>query len=288
MATFRTIKESGDFVIVHKTFVFDERLSAKAKGILLYFLSRPDDWQIYTSEVVKHMSDGQKSINNGIKELIECGYVHRKQKRSESGVFNGYEYLVYEKPTEMPLSENGKTENGLSENGKTENGLSENGKTENGLSENGKTENGLSENGKTENRKGRTTNNNRTNNDLTNNNNTKNDSSSAQPSPFDFYQENGFGMLKPYVAEQISYWIEDFKDNGNEIVIEAMKESVNSNVTNWKYVNSILKSWYNDGVQTIEDIQARNNERSYKSNGTNGQLKGEALKEAMQDLSYWD
>lgn len=234
MATFRTIKESGDFVIVHKTFVFDERLSAKAKGILLYFLSRPDDWQIYTSEVVKHMSDGQKSINNGIKELIECGYVHRKQKRSESGVFNGYEYLVYEKPTEMPLSENGKTENGLSENGKPEN------------------------------RKGRTTNNNRTNNDLTNNNNTKNNSSSAQPSPFDFYQENGFGMLKPYVAEQIGFWIDDFKDNGNEIVIEAMKEAVNNNVTNWSYVNSILKAWCNDGVKTTEDIQARNNKRNSK------------------------
>lgn len=234
MATFRTIKESGDFVIVHKTFVFDERLSAKAKGILLYFLSRPDDWQIYTSEVVKHMSDGQKSINNGIKELIECGYVHRKQKRSESGVFNGYEYLVYEKPTEMPLSENGKTENGLSENGKTEN------------------------------RKGRTTNNNRTNNDLTNNNNTKNNSSSTQPSPFDFFQENGFGMLKPYVAEQIGCWIDDFKDNGNEIVIEAMKEAVSNNVTNWSYVNSILKAWYNDGVKTIEDIQARNNKRKSK------------------------
>jgi len=244
MATFRTIKESGEFVIVHKTFVFDERLSAKAKGILLYFLSRPDDWQIYTSEVVKHMSDGQKAINNGIKELIECGYVHRKQKRSESGVFNGYEYLVYEKPTEMPLSENGKTEN----------------------------------------RKGRTTNNNRTNNDLTNNNNTKNDSSSAQPSPFDFYQENGFGMLKPYVAEQIGYWIDDFKDNGNEIVIEAMKEAVNNNVTNWSYVNSILNAWDNDGVKTTEDIQARNKKRSNKNNG----LQGQDMLDAMQDPSYWD
>lgn len=258
MATFRTIKESGDFVIVHKTFVFDERLSAKAKGILLYFLSRPDDWQIYTSEVVKHMSDGQKAINNGVKELIECGYVHRKQKRSETGVFNGYEYLVYEKPTEMPLSENG-----LSENGKTENRLSEN-------------------------RKGRTTNNDLTNNDLTNNNNTNNDGSSGQQSPFDFYQENGFGILKPFVAEQISYWIDDFKDNGNEIVIEAMKESVNNNVLNWKYVNSILKSWYNEGIETIEDIHARNNRRSYKSTGTDGKLTGQALKEAMQDPNYWD
>ncbi|MGX0589598.1 DnaD/phage-associated family protein [Staphylococcus epidermidis] len=134
MATFRTIKESGDFVTVHKAFVFDNKLSAKAKGILLYFLSRPDNWQIYTSEVVKHMNDGQKSINSGIQELIKSKYVHRIQKRTDNGIFNGYEYLVYEKPTEMPFSENG-----------------------------------LSANGKTENRKGQTT-----NNDLTNNNSTNN------------------------------------------------------------------------------------------------------------------
>ncbi|MDT0712815.1 conserved phage C-terminal domain-containing protein [Staphylococcus epidermidis] len=133
MATFRTIKESGDFVTVHKAFVFDNKLSAKAKGILLYFLSRPDNWQIYTSEVVKHMNDGQKSINSGIQELIKTKYVHRIQKRTNNGVFNGYEYLVYEKPTEMPFSANG-----------------------------------LSANGKPENRKGQTTNNNSTNNDLTN------------------------------------------------------------------------------------------------------------------------
>lgn len=118
MATFRTIKESGDFVTVHKAFIYDSNLSAKAKGILLYFLSRPDDWQIYTSEVVKHMNDGQKAINSGIQELIKYKYVHRTQKRNDKGVFNGYEYLVYEKPTEMPFSENGKTENGKTENGK--------------------------------------------------------------------------------------------------------------------------------------------------------------------------
>ncbi|WP_096823854.1 DnaD domain protein [Staphylococcus nepalensis] len=155
----------------------------------------------------------------------------------------------------------------------------------------GRIENGGVQNGSVETRPVEnvgTTINSSTINSITNNSNTSNSCSSGQPSPFDFYQENGFGMLKPYVAEQISYWIDDFKEYGNEIVIEAMKESVNSNVTNWKYVNSILKSWYNDGVQTIEDIQARNNKRSYKSTGTDGQLKGQALKEAMQDPSYWD
>lgn len=108
-----------------------------------------------------------------------------------------------------------------------------------------------------------TTSNSSTINSITNNNETSN-SSSYQTSPFDFYQENGFGMLKPYVAEQISYWINDFKDNGNEIVLEAMKESVNNNVTRWSYVNSILKAWYNDGVKTVEDIKARDNKRNTK------------------------
>lgn len=258
MATFRVYKESGNFVMVHKDFIHDSNLSWKAKGILLYLLSRPDDWQIYETELEKHSSDGLSGIKSGIKELEEIGYIQRNRKRDENGRLNGYEYLVYEQPNHIRFSNVGKTVNGKTNNGKTVNGESH------------------------------TTNNNRTNNDLTNNNNTNNDGSSGQQSPFDFYQENGFGMLKPYVAEQISYWIDDFKEYGNEIVIEAMKESVNSNVTNWKYVNSILKSWYNDGVETIEDIQARNNRRSYKSTGTDGKLTGQALKEAMQDPSYWD
>lgn len=49
MAVFRVYKESGNFVTVHKNFIHDDNLSWKAKGILLYLLSRPDDWQIYES-----------------------------------------------------------------------------------------------------------------------------------------------------------------------------------------------------------------------------------------------
>lgn len=43
MATFRTVKEDGDFVLVHKGFIYDPNISAKAKGILLYLLSRPNN-----------------------------------------------------------------------------------------------------------------------------------------------------------------------------------------------------------------------------------------------------
>ena len=226
MATFRTIKESGDFVTVHKAFVFDNKLSAKAKGILLYFLSRPDNWQIYTSEVVKHMNDGQKSINSGIQELIKSKYVHRIQKRTDNGVFNGYEYLVYEKPTEMPFSENG-----------------------------------LSANGKTENRKGQTTNNNSTNNDLTNNKNTNNVTDETSKS-FQYISNNLEIIQSPLKAQQLEEAIKDFKDNKLEIVTVAT-DYCRENGKGVNYLIKVLENWNKDGVNTkekaISKIKPRNN-----------------------------
>lgn len=226
MATFRTIKESGDFVTVHKAFVFDNKLSAKAKGILLYFLSRPDNWQIYTSEVVKHMNDGQKSINSGIQELIKSKYVHRIQKRTDNGIFNGYEYLVYEKPTEMPFSENG-----------------------------------LSANGKTENRKGQTTTNNSTNNDLTNNNSTNNVTDETSKS-FQYISNNLEIIQSPLKAQQLEEAIKDFKDNKLEIVTVAT-DYCKENNKGVNYLIKVLENWSKDGVDTkekaISKIKPRNN-----------------------------
>lgn len=252
MATYRVKKESGNFVTIHKGFITDDRLSAKAKGILLYLLSRPDDWQIYTLEVVKHMNDGQKSINSGINELIKVGYVERSRKRKDNGDFNGYDYVVYEKPKnirEMPFGENAKRENAKCINAKRENA------------------------------KGHTTNINNTYKDLTNNYDTEiNSSSSASTTKqqlpshsynnvFNFYQENGFGILQPFVVDQIENWIDDF--NGNEnIVIEALKEAATNNVCKWSYANSILKSWYQDGIKSIDDIEARRKQREASKNKT--------------------
>ncbi|MDS3961931.1 conserved phage C-terminal domain-containing protein [Staphylococcus epidermidis] len=212
MATFRTIKESGDFVTVHKAFVFDNKLSAKAKGILLYFLSRPDNWRIYTSEVVKHMNDGQKSINSGIQELIKNKYVHRIQKRTNNGVFNGYEYLVYEKPTEMPFSANGLSANGFSENGKTEN------------------------------RKGQTTNNNSTNNDLTNNDSTYIDGSilSGNPTAYPYkdvidYLNQQTGKNYKSTTKKNQTVIRARTDEG--FSLDDFKRVIDNKVAEWKGTN---------------------------------------------------
>ena len=101
MATIRVIKESGNFVTVHRNFIQDENLSWKAKGILLYLLSRPDDWQFYESEMLKHCVDGRDSLNSGIKELEKRGYVSRERNRNEKGHLKAYEYTVRENPSHI-------------------------------------------------------------------------------------------------------------------------------------------------------------------------------------------
>ena len=110
---YRIIKDKENpYVMINKQFLNDERLSWKAKGILTYLLSMPDDWQIYENELVKHSKDGITSLKSGIKELIELGYIIRKQLRNEKGQFKGYEYCVYEIPAEIGFSNNGDPNNG--------------------------------------------------------------------------------------------------------------------------------------------------------------------------------
>lgn len=133
MAVFRVYKESGNFVTVHKSFIHDDNLSWKAKGILLYLLSRPDDWRIYETELNKHSSDGRDSLRTGIKELEEAGYIHRTRKRNEKGQLREYEYEVFEQPNQIGKSYVGKTNIGKSNN--TNNNNTNNNNTNNETSD---------------------------------------------------------------------------------------------------------------------------------------------------------
>src|SRR5699024_6165517 len=59
----------------------------KAKGLMAYMLSKPDDWTFYLSELEKHSIDGNSSLRSGFKELQDNGYVTRDRKRESEGTF---------------------------------------------------------------------------------------------------------------------------------------------------------------------------------------------------------
>lgn len=96
MAIYRTAKESN-YTVVDNGFISDPNLSWKAKGILLYLLSLPCDWNINLNEVQRHSTDGIKSLRTGIKELTDAGYTKRQPVRDENGVIKEWETIIFEK-----------------------------------------------------------------------------------------------------------------------------------------------------------------------------------------------
>lgn len=124
MPILRIKKRDHPFVQIDKRAIEDEGLSWKAKGLLCYLLSKPDDWKIYINELKKHSTDGRDATRSALNELMECGYVLRNRLHGDNGKFQGFEYLVLESPFTDPqsicgLSVNGSPVNGLSENGKS-------------------------------------------------------------------------------------------------------------------------------------------------------------------------
>ena len=130
MNVYRVAKDkSNPYVMVDKQWVNDDKVSSKAKGILLYLLSKPDDWQVYEIDIVNHMKDGRDSIRSGIKELISEKYIERKRVRNKTGKFEGYEYTVYEH--RVGLSNNGNFNDGKTNT--TNNNLTNNNSSNNDI-----------------------------------------------------------------------------------------------------------------------------------------------------------
>lgn len=108
MSIIRVSKSKDNpYVQVDKRAIQDDRLSWKAKGILSYLLSLPDDWEIYVSELITHAPDGVASLRSGMKELEDAGYLIKSLERGKSGKFAGYDYTVIENPTVLRKSQNG-------------------------------------------------------------------------------------------------------------------------------------------------------------------------------------
>ena len=224
MATFRVYKESGNFVTVHKNFIHDPNISWKAKGILLYLLSRPDDWQVYEKELEKHSLDGRDSLKNGIKELETTGYIVRTRKRDDKGRLREYEYSVYEQPNQNGLPNVGKTNTGLSNVGKPV-----------------------------------PTNNDFTNNDLTNNNNTNNDgntmSSSSTVYPYksiiEHLNQSTGKNYKPTTRKTKDLIKARFKDGFDE---QAFQTVINNKLLNGKVLK--WKSSYDQKHYSVLNLKA--------------------------------
>lgn len=99
MSVIRVEKQNQPYTMILNDSIRDSSLSWKARGILCYLLSLPDDWQLYMEELESHATDGETALRSGIEELERGGYISKRQLRDTgTGQISGYEYVVTEAP----------------------------------------------------------------------------------------------------------------------------------------------------------------------------------------------
>lgn len=246
MATFR-VSKSKNYTTINNTGLRDERLSWKAKGILAYILSLPDDWVFYMEEISTHAKDGIDSLRVGMKELKKFGYVRRFPVKNEKGKITNWETIIYE----VPQVENPHMEKPHMGNPQVEVPFMENPTL-------------LS-----------------TKELSTNKQNTNIQSSSI----FSFY-ENNFGILNSFIAESISQWVNDTSEELVQAAMERalkqqkkwnyaegiLKQWINKNILTLADVNAAEIEFKNKGKKGVKKNDRNTNEKGSPIPGFEGKL----------------
>lgn len=96
MPVFR-INKNSNYTVMSNFHLRDKNLSFKAKGMLSFMLSLPEDWDYSLSGLCSVSKEGIRAIRSIIQELEENKYLEIKKFKDEKGLFE-YEYSIYEYP----------------------------------------------------------------------------------------------------------------------------------------------------------------------------------------------
>ncbi|MFN7096157.1 MAG: hypothetical protein ACK4PR_01150, partial [Gammaproteobacteria bacterium] len=96
MSIIRIRKKENPFLIIEKNCIQDMRLSWKARGLLIYLLSMPDNWELRISDLINRSPDGRDAVYSILKELRRVGYIQHERARNADGTLGRAEYHVFE------------------------------------------------------------------------------------------------------------------------------------------------------------------------------------------------
>ncbi|MCU4979592.1 DnaD domain protein [Bacillus cereus] len=258
------VKKDSNYSVINNTGLKDERLSWKAKGILAYALTLPDDWTFHISELARHAKDGEDSLRTGFKELKELGYVKRYPVRDgNTQKITRWDTEIYETPQRnMPQVENQDVVKLYVENQTLLN----------------------------------------TNRLITNkrNNNIQNTNHYDDMDKLDsrvFINERvkvscnfikGMGIpLSEIAIAELGDFCNLFSD---ELIQHAINKAVDENAPRWNYIKAILRNWKEQEVKTLVDVATldRRFEMSKKKKYNETGRKYSNRKEIVPDWLYKD
>ena len=212
-------KRKERFSIVDNKVIEDERLSFKARGLLIYMLSKPDDWKFYTEELAKRSNkDGISAIKTALNEIEDAGYLTRKQEHRKNGQFASQDWILTDTSTNSP-----QVEKPLADKAPAEKALADNRTLPNTDF--------------------------KPNTDHTN----KNDDDQPVEDAFNLAQLAGINVNSGLNLPVFTDYIDRL---GNELVCYAIRRTNDvAQHPSWSYLKTVLKSLENNHVKTVEQAE---------------------------------
>ena len=110
-------KRPDRYTVLSNDIIRNHALSFKARGLLAYLLSMPDNWSVSSAHLAKTGPDGREAVRTALIELVSAGYLIRERKQDPSTGRWGWIQTVYDAPvgnrgendgTDVRLSDDGK------------------------------------------------------------------------------------------------------------------------------------------------------------------------------------
>jgi hypothetical protein len=102
MTILRSRKDrENPFVQINRNVFQDPKISLKAKGLIGYCLSKPDDWIFHISVMEKELGCKKDAIRSALRELTDNGYCFRAQFRTEDGTYGRWETIISDSKEEI-------------------------------------------------------------------------------------------------------------------------------------------------------------------------------------------
>lgn len=98
MPIIKIIKRDPGYAQISNALLNDSRMSWKAKGILAYLLSKPNNWKVQVGDLINRSPDGEHAVRSALNELIELGYARRDRIVDESNRVVEWDFTIYEIP----------------------------------------------------------------------------------------------------------------------------------------------------------------------------------------------
>ena len=90
-----------DFTIISNSIIRDDALSYRARGLLVFLLSQPPDWETSSARLALETGEGRDAVRTALRELVNAGYLQLTKEQGHRGHWQA-QWIVTATPWAFP------------------------------------------------------------------------------------------------------------------------------------------------------------------------------------------